>query len=223
MTVICMLRQVFDALGGTGRVAQAETFYAANHIKILRTVIPDFWQRAKISQELCKLYDWLTANKLTLNIKKSNFVIFSPVQRKSTYQPKIMIFDNEQNKNVALECKEFIKYLGILIDSHLTWKHHIDHIAIKISRTIGLISKIRHFVPKHTLINIYRSLVAPYLSYGLIVWGQACKSYLDKLLKLQKRALRFIYFLTAISMQFLYFPMPVFYRYNFLIMNLQLT
>ena len=105
-----------------------------------------------------------------------------------------MIFDDEQNKNVALECKEFIKYHGILIDSHLTWKHHIDHIAIKISRTIGLISKIRHFVPKHTLINIYRSLVAPYLSYWLIVWGQACKSYLDKLLKLQKRALRFIYF-----------------------------
>ena len=120
--------------------------------------------------------------------KKSNFVIFSPAQRKFTYRPKIMIFDNEQNKNVALECKEFIKYLGILIDSHLTWKHHIDHIAIKISRTIGLISKLRHFVPKHTLINIYRSLVAPYLTYGLIVWGQACKSYLDKLLKLQKRA-----------------------------------
>ena len=142
-----------------------------------------------VNEELCKLYD-----KLTLNIKKSNFVIFSPAQRKFTYQPQIMIFDNEQNKNVALECKEFIKDLGILIDSHLTWKHHIDHIAIKISRTIGLISKLRHFVPKHTLINIYRSLVAPYLTYGLIVWGQACKSYLDKLLKLQKRALRFIYF-----------------------------
>ena len=68
------------------------------------------------------------------------------------------------------------------------------NIVIKISRTIGLISKLRHFVPKHTLINIYRSLIAPYLSYGLIVWGQACKSYLDKLLKLQKRVLRFIYF-----------------------------
>ena len=69
-----------------------------------------------------------------------------------------MIFDNEQNKNAALECKEFIKYLGILINSHLTWKHHADHIVIKISRTIGLISKLRHFVPKHTLINIYRSV-----------------------------------------------------------------
>ena len=176
-----------------------------------------------VNQELCKLHDWLTANKLTLNIKKSNFVIFSPAQRKYTYQPKIMIFDNEQNKNAALECKEFIKYLGILIDSHLTWKHHVDHIVIKISRTIGLISKLRHFVPKHTLINIYRSLVAPYLTYGLIVWGQACKSYLDKLLKLQKRALRFIYFSDRNQHAIPLFPMPVFYRYNFLIMNLQLT
>ena len=87
-----------------------------------------------------------------------------------------MIFDSEQNKNVALECKQFIKYLGILADNNLTWKHHIDHITIKISRTIGLISKLRHLVQKHTLINIYRSLVVPYLSYGLIVWGQARKS-----------------------------------------------
>ena len=123
-----------------------------------------------------------------------------------------MIFDNEQNNSVALECKEFIKRIRILIDSTLTWKHHIDHITIKISRTIRLISK-------HILINIYRFLVAPYLSYGLIVWGQVRKSYFHKLLKLH---MLFI-FLIAISMQFLYFPMPAFYRYNFLIMNLQLT
>ena len=67
-----------------------------------------------------------------------------------------MIFDNQRNKNVALECKEFIKYLGILTDNNLTWKHHIDHITIKISRTIGLISKLRHLVPKHTLIKFIR-------------------------------------------------------------------
>ena len=61
--------------------------------------------------------NWLTANKLTLNIKKSNFVIFSPAQRKFTYQPKIMIFDNEQNKNVALECKDRMwKNSGSCID-----------------------------------------------------------------------------------------------------------
>jgi len=94
-----------------------------------------------------------------------------------------VIFDNEQNKNVALECEEFIKYLGILIHNNLTCKHYIDHITVTIknSPTIGLISKLRHLVPKHTLINIYRSLVAPYLSYRLIIWGQARKSYLNKL------------------------------------------
>ena len=55
-------------------------------------------------------------------------------------------------------------------------------------------SKLRHFVPTHTLINIYNSLIAPYLRYGLVAWGQASKNELDKLLILQKRALRFIFF-----------------------------
>ena len=159
--------------------------YADKNLKSLESTV---------NQELCKLFDWLTANKLTLNIKKTNFVIFRPAQRKLTYQPKIMIFDNDQNKNVALECKEFVRFLGIIIDNNVFWKHHIDHVAIKMSRTVGLICKLRHFLPRHTLLIIYRSLAAPYLTYSLTAWGQAFKSHLEKLLKLQKRALRFIYF-----------------------------
>ena len=58
----------------------------------------------------------------------------------------------------------------------------------------GSITKLRYFVPTHTLLTIYRPFIAPYLTYGLVAWGQASKSSLDKLLKLQKRALRFIYF-----------------------------
>ena len=140
-----------------------------------------------------KVYDWLTANKLTLNVKKSNFVIFCPAQRKLSHQPKIVVFDNKQNKKVSLEHKDFVN-INILIDKSLSWKHHIEHIIIKVSRTEGLIAKLRHFLPKHTLLNMYQALIAPYLTYGLTVWGQACKSYLDTLLKLQKRVLRFIYF-----------------------------
>ena len=94
--------------------------YADTNLKSLKSTV---------NQELCKLFDWLTANKLTLNIKKTNFVIFRPAQRKLTYHPKIMIFDNDQNKNVALECKEFVSYLGTIIDNNLTWKHHIDHVV----------------------------------------------------------------------------------------------
>lgn len=77
---------------------------------------------------------------------------------------------------------------------NLSWKHHIDHIAIKVSKIVGIIAKLRHFVPKHTLLNIYRVLIAPYLTYGLSAWGQACNSYLETLLKLQKRVLRFMNF-----------------------------
>ena len=52
----------------------------------------------------------------------------------------------------------------------------------------------RHFVPRSTLVNIYKSLILPHLSYGIVVWGQAAKIHLEKFLKLQKRVLRLIYF-----------------------------
>ena len=70
-----------------------------------------------VNNELQNLYNWLTANKLTPNIKKSNFVIFHP------YQPKLCMFDKEKNKYVCLESKVYIKYLGVLIDQNLSWKY----------------------------------------------------------------------------------------------------
>ena len=159
--------------------------YADKNLKLLEQ---------KVNAELNKLYVWLTLNKLNLNIKKSNFVIFRPYQKRLSFQPKIRIFDNEKNMNISLECKNYVKYLGILIDSNLSWKIHIEYIALKISKIVGLIAKLRHFVPLHTLLNIYQSLISPYITYGLSVWGQACKSHLNKILILQKRALRFTYF-----------------------------
>ena len=81
-----------------------------------------------------------------------------------------------------------------MIDNHLSWKHHINYVALKISRNIGILSKLRHFVPPKTLFGIYNSLIFPYLSYGLVAWGQAAKTHLEKLLTLQKRAVRLINF-----------------------------
>ena len=77
-----------------------------------------------VNQELRKLYVWqyskYTANK---HKTKANFVIFCPTQKKLTHQPKIVICDNEQNKNVALEQKECVKYFGVLIDCYLSWRN----------------------------------------------------------------------------------------------------
>ena len=147
-----------------------------------------------VNNELQNLYNWLTANKLTLNIKKSNFVIFHPYQKRLAYQPKLCMFDNEKNKYVRLESKVYIKYLSVLVDQNLSWKYHIDSIVTKISKNVGLIAKLRHSVPRPILLNIYKSLVHPYLTYGLAALGQACKTYLNKILILQKRALRLSYF-----------------------------
>ena len=104
------------------------------------------------------------------------------------------MFDNCTNTFPSLECKEHVKYLGILLDSNLNWKFHIEYVALKISRIIGVIARLRHFVPLCTLLNIYRSLIFSYMSYGLAAWGQAAKTHLQKLLVLQKRVLRLMYF-----------------------------
>jgi len=94
-----------------------------------------------------------------------------------------------------LERKDHVKYLGAIIDQHLSWKHHISYIALKISRNIGIILRLRHFVALKTLLSIYNSLISPSISYGVIAWGQASKSYFEKILILQKRAVHLMYFL----------------------------
>ena len=147
-----------------------------------------------VNEELCQLYDWLSSNKLSLNIKKSNYVIFHPYQKKLAYQPVIKMFNSELNAYAELNCNDHIKYLGVLMDKNLLWKYHVEHVLNKISKTIGMISKLRHFVPKHTLLNIYKSLIDPYLSYCLVIWGQTSKSNWNDILVLQKRVLRFIHF-----------------------------
>ena len=116
--------------------------------------------------ELNNVFQWLTLNKLTLNQNKSNFVTFRPYQKRLPFAPKICILDHQTNTLTYLECKECVKYLGILIDYKLSWKTHVDSIALKISKTIGLLSILRHFVPHHTLVNIYNSLITPYLHHG---------------------------------------------------------
>ena len=83
----------------------------------------------------------------------------------------------------------------MLIDKNLTWKYHIDYIASKISRVVGIISRLRHSVPLNTLIQVYRSLIFPYTHYGIAAWGEAAQVYLRKVsFILQKRALRLMFF-----------------------------
>ena len=94
--------------------------------------------------------------------------------------------------------KNYIRYLGILIDSGTFHGNFIiiDYVCQKVSKTIGIIAKLRHFVPRHVLriLTLYRSLILPYISYSICAWGHAAEMHLQKLLVLQKRALRLMFF-----------------------------
>ena len=154
--------------------------YADKNLNSLETVV---------NKELMLVCEWLNSNKLTLNLSKTNYVIFRPYQKKQSYQVSLKVFDNNTNDFIEIESKEFVKYLGVIIDRNLTWKYHIDNIAYKISKAIGIVARLRHFVPLSTLKSIYRCLIQPYTTYGIVVWGNTSEKYLDKILKLQKRPL----------------------------------
>ena len=66
-----------------------------------------------------------------------------------------------------------LEKIGVLLDSNLGWKFQINNVALKISRTFGVVALLRHIVPRTTLLNIYQSLILPYLTYCLVAWGQA--------------------------------------------------
>ena len=112
----------------------------------------------------------------------------SPPQKAKGHIVKLII----SNREIMQE--KFIKYLGLLIDSHLSWKYHILHISKKIKRCIGILSKIRHSVTSQVLIQLYYSLIYPLLTYSLITWGNTYQTTLLPLIILQKKAVRIMTF-----------------------------
>ena len=122
-----------------------------------------------ISRELKKLYLWLNVNRLSLNIDKTDFIIFHPYNK--PVKQKITIKINKK----AINEKENIKYLGVLVDSSLSWKYHISSLTKKISRSIGIMYKLRPFLTLKVMNNVYYSLVYSHI-YTLEVWGSAFKT-----------------------------------------------
>ena len=92
-----------------------------------------------------------------------------------------------------LKEEKCVKYLGLYIDSNLKWGNQVNYIKKKVNRSIGILSKIRYYVNTNTLINLYYSLVYPFLIYGLIVWGNTYNCTLSPWYLMQ-RALRIMTF-----------------------------
>ena len=94
---------------------------------------------------------------------------------------------------------EHTKFLGIYIDSHLSWSNHIHYLKTKLSKGIGIIRKARKLVNKEILLTLYNSLIFPYLNYCLEVWGSARYIHMNPLIVLQKRVVRLIYCVSDIT------------------------
>ena len=84
--------------------------------------------------------------------------------------------------------------MGVFIDQHLKWDARLQHINKKITKNIGILIKLRHFVPVSTLKQLYYTLIYPYLTYGLMSWGTAYQTKLNKIKVSQNNCIRCIFF-----------------------------
>ena len=141
-----------------------------------------------VNNELIRVQEWLTLNQLTLNIKKSNFIVFK------SHRKKLNTLLNLKFNNESLQRVEETKFLGIIIDQHLTWKKHIDYVANKVIKISGILCKVRFYISLPLLKVLYNSLIYPCLHYGNIVWANTYPTRLEKIFKLQKKVLRIITF-----------------------------
>ena len=81
-------------------------------------------------------------------------------------------------------------FLGVIIDQNFSWKPHINHVRTKIARSIGILYKAKDILNYNSLYMLYNTLILPYLTYCIEVWGNTYQSNLKPLVTIQKRAIR---------------------------------
>ena len=137
-----------------------------------------------INRELHKISNWLSSNKLSLNVKKTKCMMFHSAQRKVTH-PKLII------NNVQIEMVKQFNFLGIIISSTLKWNSHIDYISKKLSKVIGVMYRLKYIYPQAILLTLYNTLIVPHFTYGLLIWGSKIVNN-HGLHLIQKKALRIV-------------------------------
>ena len=140
-----------------------------------------------VNSELTKLSDWFCANKLSLNVVKTNYMLFGykPIP-KTLAQFKLFIDGNN------LERVSSTKFLGVFVDEKLKWDVHVNYVASKMSKGLGMLGRVRNLLPFDALRVLYHTLIYPYLLYCSIIWAGAAAATLNRLIVLQNRAVRLI-------------------------------
>jgi hypothetical protein len=135
----------------------------------------------KINNELSKICIWLTVNKLSLNVGKTKFTLFHTKQKK-VKAPIIKINDN------IIERLTDFNFLGLIINENLSWKSHANKISNSISKTTGVLNRLKNLLPQKIKITLYNSMIVSHLNYCILAWGYEH----SRLTKIQKRVIRTI-------------------------------
>ena len=131
--------------------------------------------------ELTHISTWLKTNKLSINLSKTHFMHFTLHPNKRNAPLNINIYGQ------PIHISEHTKFLGLIIDSKVNWSHHINSIANKMSKSIGALKRVKGLLPRKSLIQIYNSLILPYLSYCHVIWAKAPRVHFDRLARLKKK------------------------------------
>ena len=144
--------------------------------------------------EIKKLYDWFCANRLSLNSKKTKYIVIRSPFIKCDFSGLNLFINGASLSRIGKNLKEeSTKFLGISIDEHLSWKYHIEQMNNKISRALFMLKQVKHVLPLKSLRTLYFALIHPHITYGILAWGSAVPSILKKSISLQKRAMRVIH------------------------------
>ena len=137
----------------------------------------------KFTQLSNTIFDWVGGNGLSLNIKKTNYIIFSQKGTLDyTFQPKI--------NGKPIEQKQAARFLGVIIDNKLNWNQHIRAIKTKMARYQGILYKLKSILPQAARLSIFHSFIQSHLNYCSLIWGFASKSNIELLFRAQKKGIR---------------------------------
>jgi len=154
-------------------------YYFANEPHLLEEALND---------DLLLVAQWLHGNKLTLNLTKTKSMIIGS-NRKLAGIPafSLSIFDTDINSVTSF------KYLGVILSSTFTWSDHVEYISSKLNKNLGLLCRIKYYLPYDARLLFYNSLVLPIFDYADLVWGDKDNASLMKELQiLQNKAAKVI-------------------------------
>ena len=143
-----------------------------------------------VNEEMKKVSSWLIANRLTLNLKKTKFMIY--YNKRDDKKEKLLKKFKININNYCIEQVSNFKYLGVIFNNKLNWNDHIEVLCSKLSRAAGVIFRLKKNLPHSVLKMIYHSLVSSHLRYGILNWGSANCTALKRLNTLHDRIIRYL-------------------------------